>query len=71
MKGLFLRAAETKEKVMLMYLDGNDQLSQRVVKILKMKGDNLLVYCYKRKTIRTLKLEQILSAEPIRTRMGA
>lgn len=71
MKGLFMRALENREKVVVMYIDGNNRITKRVIKVVKMSKDHLLVYCYFRKKLRTLKMDNILSAEPVKMKLGA
>jgi len=71
MKGLFLRSIEEKEKIIIFYMDGNNNVTQRYVRVLKLNDTFMLAYCYYRKKIRTFKLENILSAGPVRKRMGA
>ncbi len=71
MKGIFLRAMESKQKLTIMYMNGNNEITQREVKVLKMNDEYLLVYCYFRKAVRTMKWDHILSAEPRPIRMGA
>ena len=71
MRGLFVRALENKKKIMVVYMDDQHELTQRVVKVLNVKDDRLLVYCYFRKQIRTLKIEHVLSAEAVKERVGA
>ena len=71
MKGLFTRASEKKEKIAIFYMDSNNNITQRYVRVIKIHGDSILVYCYYRKKVRTLKLDNILSAEPVRNGVGA
>jgi predicted DNA-binding transcriptional regulator YafY len=71
MKGIFLRALEEKERIIMMYLDRNNQLTERVVRVIKMNGDAVLVFCYYRKQLRTFNINNILSAGPIKRRVGA
>lgn len=71
MKGLFMRALGNREKVVVMYIDGNNRITKRVIKVVKMSKDHLLVYCYFRKKLRTLKMDNILSAEPVKMKLGA
>ena len=71
MKGLFLRAAENKEKIVIFYMDVNNEITERYVRVIKIHGDSILVYCYYRKKVRTFKLDNILSAGPVRNGVGA
>ncbi|AXI08306.1 hypothetical protein CV093_05150 [Oceanobacillus sp. 143] len=71
MKGLILRSMENKEKIVIFYIDQNNSVTKRIVKVVSTNGKLIAAYCYWRKQIRTFKLENILSAEPIRKRVGA
>lgn len=71
MKGLFLSSIEEREKVIIFYMDSNDNVTQRYIRVLKLNDTFVMAYCYYRKKIRTFKLENILSAEPVRKRVGA
>lgn len=71
MKGLFIRAAASKEKIVIVYMDNNNKITQRYVRIIKMDETYILVYCFYRKRVRTLKIDHILSAGPIRNGVGA
>lgn len=64
MKGLFNRSINRKEKIIIFYMDQDNNITQRYVRVLKMNDTHLLVYCYYRKKVRTLKLDHILSAGP-------
>lgn len=71
MKGIFVRALEKQQKVVVMYMDKNQQLTQRVVKVLKVNEEYVLVYCFFRKKLRTLRMDHILAAEPMKAKLGA
>lgn len=71
MIGLFTRAIANKEKIVLLYIDQNNCITQRFVRVLKMKHDSILVFCYYRKKVRTLKLDNILSAAVMNGKIGA
>lgn len=71
MKGLFLRSIENSEKIIMFYIDCNNKVTQRFVRVLKMNDTHILAYCFYRKQIRTFKLENILSAGPIRKKVSA
>jgi predicted DNA-binding transcriptional regulator YafY len=69
---IFRQSIENKEKIIVFYLDKNNNLSQRIIRILKMNDDRIVAYCYWRKKVRTFKIDNILSAGPIKKKnMGA
>lgn len=49
------------EFIELIYLDDNDCLSQRHVRVLSVKDGKLIGYCYFRRNLRCFSLDQILS----------
>ncbi len=61
MKGLFIRSIENKEKIVIFYMDSSGKVTERYVRVLKTNDSHILVYCYYRKKVRTLKLDNILS----------
>ncbi|KPH76060.1 WYL domain-containing protein [Oceanobacillus caeni] len=66
MKGLFQRSIDNKEKIIIFYMDSNNQVTERYIRVLKLHDNYILAYCYYRKQVRTFKLDNILSAGPIR-----
>ncbi|MBN6205036.1 hypothetical protein JYK21_01115 [Ralstonia pickettii] len=70
MKGLLIRSMERKEKIVVFYMDSNNEVTERYVRVLKMNDNYILVYCYYRKKVRTLKLDNILSAGLLRKRIA-
>lgn len=66
MKGLFERSIKNKETIIIFYMDQDNKVTQRYVRVLKINDSHILVYCYYRKKIRTLKLDNILSCGPVR-----
>jgi len=57
MKGLFLRSIEDKEKIIIFYIDIDNQITERCIRVLKMHRDSILAYCYYRKGVRKFKLK--------------
>ncbi|GIN92154.1 hypothetical protein J22TS1_32050 [Siminovitchia terrae] len=64
MKEILERAAMSKGNVEIIYLSMNRQLTQRIIKVLSISQNAMYAYCYQRKSIRTFKIENILSAVP-------
>lgn len=71
MKNMIMRSIQNKEKLEMIYLSSDNRVSQRVVRVLKLNDDMIMAYCYTKRTIRTFKLENILSVGQVRKRMGA
>ncbi|SEA54505.1 hypothetical protein SAMN05421743_105237 [Thalassobacillus cyri] len=71
MKGLFLRAQENKMKLEMFYMDDEGSLTQRTIRVLRVSKESILAYCYERKEVRSFKQENILSAGPLRGKVGA
>jgi predicted DNA-binding transcriptional regulator YafY len=66
MKGLLIRAVESGERLEMIYLSNNGELSQRIIKVEKIGEDFFRAYCYKRRQVRTFKLNNVLSIGPFR-----
>lgn len=64
MKGLFIRSIEHKEKIVIVYMDSNNKMTQRYIRVLKVDESKITAYCYYRKRIRTFKMDNILSCGP-------
>ncbi|MFC7060779.1 hypothetical protein [Halobacillus seohaensis] len=71
MNGLFIRSAEDKQNLEMIYLGSNEQLSQRVIKVVSVKKDDILAYCYSRDQLRTFKKENVMSVYPYKKKVGA
>lgn len=71
MIGLFQRSIENREKIIIFYIDNKNQVTQRYIQVISMNTQSLTAFCYWRKKVRTFKLENILSAGPIRKKVGA
>lgn len=66
MKRVFKQSIDNKEKIVLFYIDSSGEVTQRYVRVLKMNDNHILVYCHYRKSIRTLKIDNILAARSIK-----
>ncbi|RDW16506.1 hypothetical protein CWR48_15785 [Oceanobacillus arenosus] len=66
MKGLLNRSMEKREKIVIFYIDQDNNVTQRFIRVISMDDDSILAYCFWRKKFRTFKHENILSAGPAR-----
>lgn len=66
MNGVLLRAIERKQPIQLIYLDDQQQITQRKVLPYEVKDHYLKAHCFLRKQFRLFKLENILSAFPVK-----
>jgi hypothetical protein len=65
-----LKASQEREIVIsIMYLKGSD-ITMRNIKVLDIKEDRVMAYCYLRKQNRVFKKENILSAAFVNTNKG-
>ncbi|MBT2756310.1 hypothetical protein J7E71_10130 [Mesobacillus foraminis] len=64
MHGVLMRAMEKKEPVLLIYLDAKNQITQRKVHPIELKGRKLKTYCTLRRQTRLFNLDNILSVFP-------
>lgn len=71
MKKRLMRSIQSKEKIEMIYLSKDNEVSQRMIRVLKINDEMIMAYCYTRRTIRTFKLENILSVGSVKKRMGA
>ncbi|RDW17489.1 hypothetical protein CWR48_13265 [Oceanobacillus arenosus] len=71
MKGLIMRSMDNKEKIMIFYIDSNNNVTQRIIKVIDINDESIIAFCFLRKKVRTFSHENILSAGPIRKRVTA
>jgi predicted DNA-binding transcriptional regulator YafY len=73
MKGLLLNAAETGERLEMIYICNKNELSQRTIKVLEVQEYEFKAYYYTRKQFRTFKISNVLSIGHLRKhiKMGA
>ncbi|WP_077702508.1 hypothetical protein [Virgibacillus dokdonensis] len=71
MLGLFKNSLDNKQKIIIFYMDSNNQVTERYVRVLEIKENSILAYCYYRKKVRTFNMENILSAGKVRKKVGA
>ncbi|GGB56936.1 hypothetical protein GCM10011409_38150 [Lentibacillus populi] len=60
---------EPGNKLEMIYLDSNNQITQRTIKVLRANEDAILAYCYTKRQVRSFKVDNILSFLP--KRLGA
>lgn len=66
MNGIIKRSLENGNPLEIIYIDCNEKISQRTVRVLGINETTIKVYCYIRKQKRNFKLSNILSVVPIR-----
>lgn len=66
MKGIFERSIRNKEKIIMMYIDHENNVTQRYVRIIKMDDTFVLAYCFYRKQVRTFTIDNILSCRTVK-----
>ncbi len=64
MKGLLCRSLEQKQKLILIYMDSSGRLSQRTVRVIGVREEDVLAFCYMKRQVRTFKQKNILAAYP-------
>lgn len=60
-----MKCMNRNQLVELMYMDSKVNISQRRVKVLKIKGDTFQVFCFKRNAKRTFIIDNVLACVPI------
>ncbi|GIN21400.1 MAG TPA: hypothetical protein DEO65_11765 [Bacillus bacterium] len=68
MKSLLKRAARSKQRLEMIYMNKNAQLSQRTIKVIAVTDSAIKAYCYQKRQFRTFTLSNILSVAPIKQR---
>ncbi|UOR13093.1 hypothetical protein [Halobacillus amylolyticus] len=71
MEGLLSRSVEQKQKLEMIYLATDGQISQRVIRVLDIRDEEILAYCYSRRKVRTFLKVNILSIAAVRKQLGA
>lgn len=71
MEKILMRSMQTGQKLEVIYLSNENQVSQRFIRVIKLNGDMVMAYCYSKRKVRTFKLDNILSVGPLPKRMGA
>ncbi len=66
MIGLLKRAAGSSQRLELIYTNRDNQLSQRIIKVLAVTESTIKAYCYTKRQFRTFSLENVLSVGLIR-----
>ncbi|MFD1066712.1 hypothetical protein [Oceanobacillus locisalsi] len=66
MIGLLHKSLNSRDKIMIYYMDGKGKVSQRVIRVVDIDNKRALAYCYYRKQVRSFKLNNILSCGPIK-----
>lgn len=71
MLGTLNRASGTGQKLELIYINNDNQISHRVIKVLKVTDHMVKAYCYTKRQFRSFKLENILSVRILGQNRGA
>ncbi|SET17465.1 hypothetical protein SAMN05216389_106169 [Oceanobacillus limi] len=70
MNNWFLQSKELKKKIMIFYMDRNQKITQRIIRVVELKEDHVVAFCYYRKKVRTFRTDNILSAGPLQKDTG-
>ncbi|RWR06763.1 hypothetical protein D4N35_013960 [Siminovitchia fortis] len=71
MNSLLKRAAGSRQRLEMIYINKSGQLSQRIIKVIAVTDSAIKAYCYHKRQFRTFLLSNILSVAPARQRRGA
>ncbi|WP_080875271.1 hypothetical protein [Oceanobacillus timonensis] len=66
MIGFLTSAMDRKEKIMIYYMDSDNNVTQRIIRVVDIDEERVLAYCYYRKQVRSFKLNNILSCGPVK-----
>lgn len=70
MVGILNRAAGTKKSLEMIYVDGKGNMTQRKVRVVEVRENHILAYCYNRNQVRSFSKAGILSVYPYKERKG-
>ncbi|MBM7601581.1 putative DNA-binding transcriptional regulator YafY [Virgibacillus halotolerans] len=65
------RSLHDKEKIMIYYMDSDNRVTQRIIRVIQMEVHSIVAFCYYRRQIRTFRLNNILSVGPTKKGVGA
>ncbi|GGP07511.1 MULTISPECIES: hypothetical protein [Oceanobacillus] len=61
MIGFLTNAMEQKNKIMIYYLGKDNNVTQRIIRVVQIEETKILAYCYYRKQVRSFIIDNILS----------
>ncbi|SIT18055.1 hypothetical protein, partial [Virgibacillus pantothenticus] len=61
MLGLFKNSLDNKQKLIIFYIDSDNKVTERYIRVIEIKENSILAYCFYRKQVRTFNMENILS----------
>lgn len=64
MKNLLRKSFIYKTPIVIVYIDKSNGISKRTIKLIQMNKAYVKAYCYKRRAVRTFKIDNILAAFP-------
>ncbi len=65
MKGQLLKVLERNQLVDMMYIDKNNKISKRRVKVTKVDNDTFKAYCFVKHAARTFTIDNVLALLPV------
>jgi predicted DNA-binding transcriptional regulator YafY len=71
MLGLFKNSLDNKQKIIIFYIDSENKVTERYIRVLQINEKSILAYCYYRRKVRTFNMENILSVGKVRKKVGA
>lgn len=71
MQSLLKRAVGSRQRLEMIYINKNNQITQRIIKVIGVTESTIKAYCFTRRQFRTFNTANILSIAPVRQRRGA
>ena len=65
MKRQLLKALERNQLVDMMYIDKNNQITKRCIKVTKVNDNTFKAHCFLKHASRTFKIENVLALVPV------
>jgi predicted DNA-binding transcriptional regulator YafY len=71
MNFLLLESLQKQQPIKIFYVDRHQKVSERIIRVDHVGDKHIRAYCYWRKAIRIFRKDNLLSAGPIKRKVGA
>ncbi|AUJ23232.1 MULTISPECIES: hypothetical protein [Virgibacillus] len=71
MNSMLQWSKENKQKLVLFYMDQNNRVTQRFIRVIEIYEDSFIAFCFYRKQVRRFKFSYILSCARVKRRGSA
>ncbi|WP_077705247.1 hypothetical protein [Virgibacillus dokdonensis] len=71
MNSMLQWSKENKQKLVLFYMDQNNRVTQRFIRVIEIYEDSFIAFCFYRKEVRRFKFSYILSCDRVKRKGSA